>query len=58
MRFEFFEILVRIAHGKYVQTGLIDGSNNARALHRLVNEKILTILLKNKLPEWQTFRDK
>ena len=48
LRFEFFEVLVRIARLKYIEN--VDGKDalndneSYRALHRLVNEHILPIL--------------
>ena len=41
MRYEFFEILVRIAHYMFVKTGELSSDSNSRALHRLINEHIL-----------------
>jgi len=51
MRYEFFEILVRIAKLKYIGKGLMDNAV-ARALHRLFNENFLPILSERKLPVW------
>ena len=58
MRYEFFEVLVRIARFKYISTGQLDETQHARALHRLFNEHLLPILSMKKLPQWQPFRDK
>ena len=63
LRFEFFEVLVRIARIMYIDThsnkeGALKDNESYRALHRLVNEHILPILLLKSLPEWQPFRDK
>lgn len=52
LRYEFFEILVRIAHNKYVKTGILDENSNTRALHRLVNEHILNVVNSSKFPAW------
>lgn len=56
VRYEFFEILVRIAKFKYLDSGELDESQIARALHRLFNEYLLPVLNLKKLPEWQPFR--
>ena len=52
LRYEFFEVLVRIARAKYVDNGILADDESYRALHRLVNEHILPILQNKKLPEW------
>ena len=57
LRYEFFEVLVRIARRKYIENGELEDDESYRALHRLVNIHILPILQHNKLPEWQPFRD-
>ena len=48
-RFEFFEILVRIAKGKYVDTG--EEKNIANALSILLQRHILP--MQHTLPRWQ-----
>ena len=58
VRYEFWDVLVRIAHQKYVESGAIPPQQVARALHRLINEHILPVLRTQKLPAWQPFREK
>lgn len=50
VRYEFFEILVRIAHAKYVKTGELASDCCTRALHRLVTDHILNVVGRSKLP--------
>ena len=57
-RCEFWDVLVRIAYQKYVESGAIPPQQVARAFHRLINEHILPVLRTQKLPEWQPFRDR
>lgn len=52
-RFEFMEILVRIAKGKYVEHGRM--TNLAEAFEKLLIEHILP--MSEKLVPWQAFRD-
>ena len=58
VRYEFYDVLVRIAYQKYVESGAIPPHQVARAFHRLINEHILPVLRTQKLPEWQPFRDR
>jgi len=58
VRYEFFEILVRIANAKYVAPGLLGEKENARALQRLFNENIMKVVNAKVFYEWQPFRDK
>ena len=44
VRYEFFEIMVRVAKLKFISRGKLDETQNAKALHRLFNEHLLPIL--------------
>ncbi len=57
VRYEFLEILIRLANMKYVQKGNLGENANARAFKRLINEHILPIESKVLFPAWQSFRD-
>lgn len=50
VRYEFFEILVRIANLIYIKTNKIEENNHSRALHLLLNDYFINILTHNKLP--------
>ena len=58
VRYEFLEILVRIAGEKFVKHGNLSQENYARALHKLVNEHILPVVNQQRLPSWAPFRTK
>ena len=59
IRYEFFELLVRIAKLKYTtKKNSTEEISNARALHRLFNEHFLPILIQKKLAQWHPFRVK
>lgn len=50
IRFEFFEILVRIAKGKYVETKKV--MNLAEATEKLINDHILQLADNQKVMTW------
>ena len=57
VRYEFFEILVRIAHHLYIREGPLGQSQVTRAVHRLLNDHILNVQNRQILPPWRPFRE-
>ena len=56
VRYEFWEVIVRIASFKYIQTGVFD--SNAKACNCLLNEHFAPLISRNVLHTWQQWREK